>query len=121
MKVQTTNPINFEHVSDLEQQLGTDDCTKLIHRFSQEIENLINLISITKIEKAGLENLIGKVHQSAGSAAALGIIGIQKQLNIMESIAETGKPDDLWDELTNLTEIWQVAKATFINKGLMEV
>jgi len=24
-------------------------------------------------------------------------------------------------ELTNLTEIWQVAKATFINKGLMEV
>ena len=37
MKIQTTNPINFEHVSDLEQQLGTDDFTKLIHRFSQEI------------------------------------------------------------------------------------
>ena len=120
MQVTNSNPINFDHVSDLQQQLGSDNYIFLVYRFTQELEFLISQISNFEIGHDDPDNLIAKVHQSAGSAAALGMIGLQKQLNIMENMAKTGKADGVRDELSTLIAIWQTAKEALANKGLLQ-
>ena len=118
MEVFSSNPINFDHFSDLLQQLGSDNFIVLVHRFDLELESLISEISNFEVDRDDLDNLIAKVHQSAGSAAALGIIGLQKQLNLMESMAEPGKADAVRGELSKLIATWQTAKASLLEKEI---
>lgn len=120
MECFSSNPINFDHVSDLLQQLGSDNFIVLVHRFNLELESLISEISNFEVDRDDLDRLIAKVHQSAGSAAALGIIGLQKQLNLMESMAEPGKAETVRGELSKLIATWQTAKASLLEKGLMK-
>ena len=120
MEVFSSNPINFDHVSGLIKQLGSDNFIVLVHRFNLELESLISEISNFEVNSGDFESLIAKVHQSAGSAAALGVIGLQKQLNVMESMAKTGKADTVLSELSKVIATWRVAKEALVQKGLIK-
>ena len=120
MDICNSNSINFDHITELQDQLGFDNMVNLFLKFNQELDALMVQISIIEPGSVDFEKLIGKVHQSAGSAAALGIIGIHRQLNLVETLAKSGKWDALRSELERLTTTWQVIKITLNNNGLLE-
>jgi len=120
MEARNSNPINFDHLSELQQQLGSQSAIVLINRFKLELEALISKISNFEKDQDEFETLIGSIHKSAGSAAALGISGVQQQLNIMETMAKTGNATGVFNELSRLMEIWQAAKAALTIKSLMQ-
>lgn len=120
MESQNSNLINFDQLSELQQQLGSDSTVILIDRFKLELEGLISQISNFEKDQDDFETLIGSIHKSAGSSAALGISGVQQQLNIMEKMAKTKNATEVFNELSRLMEIWQAAKAALIIKSLVQ-
>ncbi len=120
MESQNSNLINVDQLSELQQQLGSDSTVILIDRFKLELEGLISQISNFEKDQDDFETLISSIHKSAGSSAALGISGVQQQLNIMETMAKTGNATEVFNELSRLMEIWQAAKAALIIKSLMQ-
>ena len=119
MDTSNSNSINFDHITELQAQLGLDTMINLFHKCREELDALMVQISIIEPGNPDFEKLIGKVHQSAGSVAALGIIGIHRQLNLVETLAKSGKRDELQSELEMLTQIWHGVKITLFNNGLL--
>lgn len=120
MEISAVKPVDLDHIADLQLQLGLGQLAPLIERFSEEISQLIIQITTSNVHSDGLEKLIVAIHKSAGSSAALGVIGLQVQLNMMETAAKSGAPEAIWSELPKLSKIWQTAKRTLVDNGFLE-
>lgn len=112
--------VEMGSIAELQVQLGSDQLKQLIERFSSEINELITQIRETYQDRANVEDLISQIHKSAGSSAALGINAMKVQLNLMETSAKSGKPENIWIELPRLVSIWRTVQKTLIDHGLLE-
>lgn len=120
MEMSANNLVNLDQIAELQLQLGLEHLTPLIGRFSEEIRALIGQITTSDVNSNDLDKLIVDIHKSAGSSAALGLVGLQFQLNYMETSAKSGAPETIWSELPKLEAIWQAAKEILVDSGLLE-
>ena len=114
------NIVDMASIAELQVQLGSHQLKLLLERLSSEINGLITQIRESYQDKANVEDLISEIHKSAGSSAALGINAIKVQLNLMETSAKSGEPENIWIELPRLVSIWRTVQKTLIDHGLLE-
>ena len=120
MEKSDENIVDMASIAELQVQLGSHQLKLLLERLSSEINGLITQIRESYQDKANVEDLISEIHKSAGSSAALGINAMKVQLNLMETSAKSGEPENIWIELPRLVSIWRIVQRTLIDHGLLE-
>ena len=97
-------------INEMKDQLGQAAMSSLMQRFVDEANAVVTKMNDPASKSADVLELVAEMHKVAGSAAALGVSGMQKQLNIMEHCGKTGDLDRLWVEAGDLAELWDKCK-----------
>lgn len=111
--------VDIDRIQEMTDQLGQTAMKALIGRFSTEADTIVDKMNDPASKSADVLELVAEMHKVAGSAAALGVAGMQKQLNIMEHCGKTGDLDRLWIEAEDLQTLWGNCKAKLTELELL--
>ena len=108
--------IDIERIDMMKEQLGEENLHNLLGRFVEEVRDVVGVLQGAEPGQTDVADLIPQIHKVAGSAAALGITGIHKQLNLLEIAGKGDVPDTMWDGLDNLFVVWAQSKDVITSK-----
>ncbi len=118
--VMVNSYVDVDRINEMKDQLGEAAMSSLIGRFAGEADAIVAKMNDPASKSADVLELVAEMHKVAGSAAALGVVGMQKQLNIMEHCGKTGDTDRLWVEAGDLADLWRKCKSLLIELDLLK-
>lgn len=98
--------LDFERIDMMKDQLGEENLNSLLGRVYQEMQSVVHTLKAADPNSTDVGELIPDIHKVAGSAAALGITGIHRQLNLLEIAGKGDNPETMWDGVENLYVVW---------------
>ena len=111
--------IDIDRINEMKEQLGEATLHTLFARFSAEADAIVQKMNSPEARSQDVLELVAEMHKVAGSSAALGVAGMQKQLNIMEHCGKTGELDRLWVEAEDLATLWGNCKSSLTHHGYL--
>lgn len=96
--------VDSEQSAETRQALGQQAFAKLISRFAQEVEELVDWLG-SDASQDYLE-VAARSHKIAGSAAVFGAVKLRETLKQIEVAAKTGKGDDLKLFIAAIPAVW---------------
>ena len=111
--------IDIDRINEMKEQLGEATLHTLFARFSAEADAIVQKMNSPEARSQDVLELVAEMHKVAGSSAALGVAGMQKQLNIMEHCGKAGELDRLWVEAEDLATLWGNCKSSLTHHGYL--
>lgn len=105
--------IDIERIDMMKDQLGEENLSSLLGRFAVEVDDVVGALKAAEHGTPEVSDLIPQIHKVAGSAAALGVSGIHKQLNLLEIAGKGEAPETMWDGVETLYVIWSQCQKVF--------
>jgi CheY-like chemotaxis protein/anti-sigma regulatory factor (Ser/Thr protein kinase) len=99
-----TGLVDRAQSAETRQALGAQTFVKLIARFAQEVDDLVDWLGSDAAQDY-LE-VAARCHKVAGSAAVFGAVGLREQLKQIETAAKTGQTDALRAAMAGLPQVW---------------
>ncbi|MFA3918355.1 ATP-binding protein [Ruegeria hyattellae] len=100
--------VSIEHNAETRNALGEQSFAKLIARFTQEVDDLVDWLD-SDVSRDYLE-VAARSHKVAGSAAVFGAVTLREHLKSIENAAKRGDGNGLRSELEALPGIWADTK-----------
>lgn len=108
--------LDFERIDMMKEQLGEENLNSLLGRVYQEMQGVVQTLQAADPTNTDVSELIPDIHKVAGSAAALGITGIHRQLNLLEIAGKGEQPEKMWDGVDSLVVIWSQCQTVFAER-----
>lgn len=102
--------IDTEQADELRENLGADAFDKLLGRFLEEADSLVDDLAAQDTGQEDLSTLVVRVHKVAGSAAVFGAGRFRKLLNEAERAADRGDSRALNAVLPRLAPCWKATR-----------
>ncbi|QQA44720.1 ATP-binding protein [Pelagovum pacificum] len=96
------------YLDDLRETLGVEALTRLLARFTLEVERVIGELTVDPKPEA--DEIAQRAHRVAGSAATFGAVGLRELLIEIESVAREGDRELLNDKIALLPAMWELTR-----------
>ena len=100
--------VSLEHSAETRNALGEQAFAKLIARFMQEVDDLVDWFGSDA--KRDYLDVAGRSHKVAGSAAVFGAVKLREHLKTIETTAKAGDDAGLQTALKTLPGVWAETK-----------
>jgi len=117
--VMSADLVDVERITYLKDELGVDVAKSLVARLDQEADKLLKDVKDPAIKTRDTGEVVAELHKFAGSCAALGLFGMQRQLNTMENMGKQGDTDRMFAEINTLINVWQSCRETLIEYEIL--
>ena len=117
--VMSADLVDIERITYLKDELGVDIAKSLATRLDQEASKLLNDVQDPMVRDRDTDEVVAELHKFAGSCAALGLFGMQRQLNMMENMGKQGDTDRMFSEIETLVDVWQSCRATLVQYEIL--
>ena len=117
--VMSADLVDLERITYLKEELGVDVAKSLVARLDQEADQLLKEVQDPATKTRDTTEVVADLHKFAGSCAALGLFGMQRQLNMMENMGKQGDTDRMFAEIDTLMDVWQSCRATLVEHDIL--
>lgn len=117
--VMSADLVDVERITYLKEELGLDVAKSLVARLDQEADKLLKDVQDPAVKTRDASEVVAELHKFAGSCAALGLFGMQRQLNTMENMGKQGDTDRMFAEIDTLINVWQSCRETLIEYEIL--
>ena len=117
--VMSADLVDVERITYLKEELGLDVAKSLVARLDQEADKLLKDVQDPAVKTRDTSEVVAALHKFAGSCAALGLFGMQRQLNTMENMGKQGDTDRMFAEIDTLINVWQSCRETLIEYEIL--